>query len=162
LEVTPVTDADRDWMREILSERWGGAVMFRCGMSHDASLLPGFVAREGDGCLGLVTYRLEERECEVVTLDALSQWAGIGTALLRAVEEKAAEAGCRRIWLVTSNDNVDALRFYQRRGYHIAAVRRGAIDGTRTREKPSIPLTGCYGIPIRDEILVEKGLPPAS
>lgn len=156
LEVVRVTEAERDWMRGILSERWGSPVIFRCGMCHDASLLPGFVAFEDRRRLGLVTYRHEGGECEVVTLDALRQWSGVGTALLRAVEETAASVGCRRIWLVTSNDNVDALRFYQRRGYEITEVRRGAIDETRKLKKPSIPRTGNYGIPVRDEIVIEK------
>jgi DNA-3-methyladenine glycosylase I len=158
LNVIQVTEPERDWMRGILSERWGSPVIYRCGMSHDASQLPGFLAVEGRRRLGLVTYRLEAGECEVVTLDALRKWTGVGTALLRAVEEMAATAGCGRIWLVTSNDNVDALRFYQRRGYEIAEIRRGAIDETRRLKKPSIPSAGSYGIPIRDEIVIEKVL----
>jgi DNA-3-methyladenine glycosylase I len=143
-------------MRGILSERWGSPVILRFGLSDDASLLPGFVALEGRRRLGLVTYRIEGGECEVVTLDALRQWAGVGTALLGAVEKKAASTGCGRVWLVTSNDNVDALRFYQRRGYEIAEIRRGAIEDTRRQDKPSIPRSGMYGIPIRDEIVIEK------
>ena len=156
MEVIPITDPERDWMRGILSERWGSPYVYRCGMSDDASMLPGFVAVEEGRRLGVVTYRLENRECEVVTLDALRQWTGVGTGLLQAVEEEAAGRGCGRVWLVTTNDNLDALRFYQRRGYEIAEVRRGAVDETRRLHKPSIPRTGSYDIPIRDEIVVEK------
>jgi DNA-3-methyladenine glycosylase I len=156
LEVIPVTDPERDWMRGILSERWGSPHVYRRGMSDDASMLPGFIAVEEGRRLGLVTYRLETNECEVVTLDALRQWSGVGTALLRAVENEAARGGCRRVWLVTTNDNLDALRFYQRRGYEIAEVGRGAVDETRRLHKPSITAIGAYDIPIRDEIVVEK------
>jgi len=67
------------------------------------------------------------------------------------------ENGCRRVWLITSNDNLDALRFYQRRGLRLVAVHRGAIDEAR-RVKPSIPATGEYGIPVRDEIELELQL----
>ena len=158
LEVIPITDPERDWMRGILSERWGSPQVHRCGMSHDASVLPGFIAVEEGRRLGLVTYRLEGSECEVVTLDALRQWTGVGTALLRAVENEAAAGGCGRIWLVTTNDNLDALRFYQRRGYEIAEIRSGAVDETRRLHKPSIPRVGSYEIPIRDEIVFEKVL----
>lgn len=158
MEVIRVTEPERDWMRGILSERWGSPVIVRCGMSHDASQLPGFIAIEGGRRLGLATYRVDAGECEVVTLDALRQWSGVGTALLEAVEKEAESAGCRRVWLVTSNDNVDVLRFYQRKGFLLVEIRRGAIDKAREFDKPSIPLRGCYGIPIRDEIVVEKVL----
>ena len=60
----------------------------------------------------------------------------------------------RRAWLITTNDNLDAIRFYQRRGFTIATVHAGAIEQSRTI-KPSIPLVGSYGIPIRDEIEFE-------
>ena len=63
----------------------------------------------------------------------------------------AAGAGCRRFWVVTTNDNVDALRFYQRRGFRLAELRTGAVDRSR-QEKPQIPRTGDYGIPLHDEI----------
>jgi ribosomal protein S18 acetylase RimI-like enzyme len=156
LELTRVTDQDRDWMRGVLTERWGSPVIYRYGMADDASSLPGFLAVEDGRRLGLVTYKIGTGECEVVSLDALKQRTGIGTALLQRVEAEAVAAGCGRIWLVTSNDNLDGLRFYQRRGFEIAEIRRGAIDETRKFIKPSIPLIGEYGIPIRDEIMVEK------
>jgi len=80
---------------------------------------------------------------------------GAGTALLTAVEAAAAAAGCRRLWLITTNDNLDALRFYQRRGYRLAALYPGAVDEAR-RVKPTIPLVGNHGIPLHDELELEK------
>jgi hypothetical protein len=62
----------------------------------------------------------------------------------------------QRVWLVTTNDNLDALRFYQRRGFRIAQVRPGAVDETRKTLKPSIAEVGDFGIPIRDEIVLER------
>jgi ribosomal protein S18 acetylase RimI-like enzyme len=82
---------------------------------------------------------------------------GVGTALLQLVEQ-AAQQGCGRLWLVTTNDNVDALRFYQRRGFRLAALRRGAVDDGRARLKPEIPTVGDYGIPLRDELELDKPL----
>jgi GNAT superfamily N-acetyltransferase len=79
------------------------------------------------------------------------QWTGVGTALLAAVERKA-----RRLWLLTTNDNVDALRFYQRRGFRLAELHPGGVEESRARLKPEIPETGEYGIPIRDELILEK------
>ena len=62
--------------------------------------------------------------------------------------------GGGRLWLVTTNDNLDALRFYQRRGLRITAVAAGAVDEAR-KIKPGIPLLGDHGIAIRDEITLE-------
>ena len=96
-------------------------------------------------------------QCEVLTLHASQRWHGAGTALIEAVEQLAARRGCARLWVITTNDNIDALRFYQRRGFQLAAVHRGAVDDSR-RLKPEIPVTGAYGIPLRDEIELEKRL----
>ncbi len=75
------------------------------------------------------------------------------------VARLAAAAGCRRFWVLTTNDNVDALRFYQRRGFRLTAIRCGAVDQARRTLKPQIPMIGNYGIPIRDEIELAQDLP---
>jgi ribosomal protein S18 acetylase RimI-like enzyme len=80
----------------------------------------------------------------------------VGSALIAEVEQIARRAGCTRLWLITTNDNVDALRFYQRRGFRLAALRPGAVDDSRTRLKPEIPDVGDHDIPIRDELELEQ------
>jgi GNAT superfamily N-acetyltransferase len=120
---------------------------------------PALLAEAGDGrLLGILTYVSQPgwEQCEVLTLHATEQWHGAGTALIEALERLAARQGCGRLWVITTNDNVDALRFYQRRGFRLAAVHRGAVDDSRSRLKPEIPVTGAYGIPLRDEIELEK------
>jgi GNAT superfamily N-acetyltransferase len=100
---------------------------------------------------GVLAYAIDEEPvCELVAIIADTQWRGVGTALIEALRRQLG-AGFTQIRLTTTNDNVDALRFYQRRGFRLAAVRPGAVDASR-REKPSIPLIGDYGIPTRDEI----------
>jgi len=86
----------------------------------------------------------------------MSSGVGAGTALIEAVGQLARQQGCTRLWVITTNDNVDALRFYQRRGFCLVAVHRGAVDRSRARLKPEIPAVGAYGIPLRDEIELEK------
>jgi ribosomal protein S18 acetylase RimI-like enzyme len=93
-------------------------------------------------------------ECEIISLDSLVQGTGIGSALTDAVQQRAKAAGCQRLWLITTNDNLNALGFYQKRGFHLAALHRNALDVSR-RLKPQIPLIGLDGIPLRDEIELE-------
>lgn len=145
---------ERAWVERRLAESWGSTTIVSRGREHDASELPALLAVIGDEKVGLATYRLADGECELVTLDALRPGQGVGSALLARAAEEAGRRGCRRLWLITTNDNVDALRFYQRRGMRLAAVHRGAVDAAR-RIKPSIPLIGDHGIPIHDELELE-------
>lgn len=166
--VRAATDADREWMLEVI-RGWGADFSVSRGRIVYAAELPAFIAeaehelnqtRRGPSSgnrIGLLTYEIIGDQCEVVTLDAFTQFAGVGTALLQHAVDAVRAAGCRRIWLITTNDNVDAIRFYQRRGFTIAAVHVNAIAHSR-RLKPTIPLIGNYGIPIRDEVEFEMWL----
>ena len=120
---------------------------------------PALIAEAADGhLLGMLTYvpGQDWRQCEILTLHAGEQWHGAGTALVEAVGQLARRHGCTRLWVITTNDNVDALRFYQRRGFCLVRVYRGAVDRSRASLKPEIPTVGAYGIPMRDEIELEK------
>jgi ribosomal protein S18 acetylase RimI-like enzyme len=139
-------------------ELHGTARVARLGELVDATLHPAIVAEGSNGVLGVLTYVLDGDRCEVLTLHASERRRGVGTALLQEVERISAEAGCRRLWLITTNDNVDALRFYQRRGFRIVALHQGAVDRSRETLKPEIPEVGEYGIQVRDEIELEKDL----
>lgn len=108
----------------------------------------------GNEPVGLATYHLDGDSCEIVTLDSLVEGRGIGSALVAEIEKAATAAGCRRLWLVTTNDNLAALRFYQKRGFVLVAVHPNALEQSR-QLKPSIPTVGVDGIPLRDEIELE-------
>ncbi len=151
LQIRPITPADRAWIGQFMVEHWGAEIVVAHGVIYRPDELPGFVAEAGGRLVGLATYHVDGDACEVVTIDSLMTGRGVGTALLEAVADTARAAGCRRLWLVTTNDNLSALRFYQRRGLRLVAVRPNAIEAARTL-KPQIPLIGADGIPIRDEI----------
>ena len=114
----------------------------------------GFAAFDGEKAVGLVTYLIRFGECEILSLDSLVEGQGIGSALVESVRKIALQSGVRRLWLVTTNDNLSALRFYQKRGFQLVKIHRRAADESR-KIKPSIPLIGNFGIPIRDEIELE-------
>lgn len=129
----------------------------RLGELHHAGGDEALIAEDEHGeLLGVSTYVVDGADCEVSTLYAAARLGGIGTALIDALVEAARDAGCRRLWLVTTNDNVDALRFYQRRGFRLAELHAGAVDRSRATIKPSIPKVGDHGIPIRDELVLER------
>jgi GNAT superfamily N-acetyltransferase len=157
LAVRALREDERAWLREHLTLAWGSADIASRGREHDAAALPALVALRGEELAGLATYRIGGGECELVTLEAFAQWQGVGSALLAAVAQRAREAGAARLWLVTTNDNVDALRFYQRRGLRLVAVHPGAVDRAR-RRKPVIPLVGAHEIEVHDEVELELAL----
>ena len=155
LRVRQRDESDRAEVECFLSERHSLNVA-RLGRIEHPLDHPALVA-ERDGTLaGVLTYVLDGDDCEVLTLHAAERFGGTGTALIEAVERLAADAGCARLWLITTNDNVDALRFYQRRGFRLAALHRGAVNDSRARLKPEIPRIGEHGIELRDEIELEK------
>ena len=120
------------------------------GVFYPAAL-PGFIAERSGRIAGLVTFEVRQGILEIATINALDLYQGIGTMLIEAVRAEAKRLGCYQVMLTTTNDNIGALRFYQRRGFRLACVRPGAVDRSRER-KPEIPRTGDFGIPLRDEI----------
>lgn len=124
------------------------------GRLYDASLQDGFIAWEQTRRIGLVTYAIRPDGCEITTLESLTPGHGIGSRLLETVRRAASRAGSQRVWLITTNDNTTALRFYQRQGWRIVAWYRDSITQSRLL-KPQIPLLGIDDIPIRDEIELE-------
>ena len=151
MTVRPLRADERAWLRETLAARWGGEEVLGRGRAWRPGELAALVAIEDGEPVGVATYEVTGEEAELVTLDALRPGRGAGRALVDAVAAAARDAGARRLTVMTTNDNLRALRLYQRAGFRLAELRPGAIDRARAR-KPSIPLVGDDGIPIRDEI----------
>lgn len=149
---------ERDAVTRLLLEMWGPPGIVSRGVLHLPESLEAFVAKRAEQIVGLATFVVKNHEMELVTLDAMVKGRGIGTMLIEAVLKCAEECACRKMWLITTNDNVDALRFYQRRGFHLVALHRDAMDLSRTL-KPAIPRIGLDQIPLRDEIELAIKLP---
>lgn len=151
----PATEEDALWLKSLWVNEWGGDVMISKGRAYTLEDLDVLIAWVDGIRVGAATYHRTVDECELMSINATLDNAGVGSALISAVEETAQKAGIRRIWLITSNDNLDALRFYQRRGYRIVAVYPNAIDEAR-KLKSTIPEKGYYDISIHDELELEK------
>lgn len=136
---------------------WGDEMVVAHGVIYYPAELPGFIAEFANNPIGLATYSISGEECELVSIETDLTGNGIGKALVQSVKQKALEVGCQRLWLVTTNDNLEALGFYQKIGFLLVAVHRDAINEAR-KVKPSIPLLGEHGIPLRDEIELEMRL----
>ncbi len=168
-DIRPLERSDREWVAHFLDESWGTTQVVSRGKAVYGHLLPGFIAERSANAadddesedpdevehIGLVTVHVTEKECEITTLNSLTERMGIGSALVAAVENWARDAGFERLWLITTNDNLAALKFWQKRGYELVTIHRNAIAEAR-RIKPQIPITGLNGIIIRDEIELEK------
>lgn len=159
IEIQSLKEADRMWLKAFFEEHWGGSTMVYGAKRQQFACdeLPGFAAWQEGRVVGLLTFHEQAAGWQIVSLDSLREGIGIGTALMKAVEEAARLKNCTRIWLLTTNDNLNALRFYQKRGYELVAVHRHAVDAAR-KLKPSIPQIGDDGIPLQDELELEKVL----
>jgi ribosomal protein S18 acetylase RimI-like enzyme len=153
--VRPIEPDDRDDLADRLKADWGAIQVATRGRLVDASVLPGFVAMGFGEWLGYATYELRNGELEVSAIASEAPGRGAGGALLAACVRAATDAGATRVFLITTNDNTAALRFYQRRGFVLVELRAGAVEEARRTIKPEIGLFGRDDIPIRDEIELE-------
>jgi len=149
-----LTSNDLPRLRQFWIDHWGDEIMITRGKIYHPEQLEGFVIEAGDEWIGLVTFIIENDECEVTSLDSLREGQGIGSMLLETIQKEAQTRKCKRLFLITTNDNLNALGFYQKRGFEIVCVYRGAINESR-KLKRSIPLIGMNDIPLRDEIELE-------
>jgi GNAT superfamily N-acetyltransferase len=157
IEVRPIHEHDRPWIASRTRAQWAGETVVTHGMRYVPHDLPGHLALLAGERAGWVTYHIDQLGCEIVALESLRPNLGIGTLLVETVVGVARCAGCRRVWVITTNDNLRALGFYQKRGFVIAAVYPNALERSRAL-KPEIPLVGQDRIPLRDEIELERAL----
>jgi ribosomal protein S18 acetylase RimI-like enzyme len=152
-----LTPEDLPRLRQFWVEHWGGDFMVTRGKIHRPEQLEGFVVEDGAEWIGLLSFIIEDNQLEITSLDSLREGQGIGSKLLTEVIEEARARNCRRIFLITTNDNLHALGFYQRRGFELVRVYRHALAEIR-KLKPNIPLIGMNNLPLRDEIELEMDL----
>lgn len=155
MTVRQLTSTDTPWVTQALTNLWGSTQMVSRGKLIDLTTLDGFIAEDNGRNIGLITYKIENTECEITSINALTPGKGIGHALLEEVEKIAKEKGVRQLVVITTNDNPKAVAFYEKNGFAITAVRKNIMDAYR-KLKPEIPLVGNDGIPLTDEIELQK------
>jgi len=156
-------DSDRDEVARFIEHHWGSTKVMSSGKVWYPHEQQGFIERINDESriVGLITFRIDGLEMEILTLNATRQGQGIGTSLLLATIDEARSRGIERVWLTTTNDNMRAVAMYQRLGFRLVQVNVGAVDEAR-KIKPQIPEQGNDGIPIHDELVLELRIKPYS
>jgi ribosomal protein S18 acetylase RimI-like enzyme len=157
LEPRRLTQNDIPYLRQFWMEHWGSDDVVIHGEVLHPDQFDGFVVEEHGDWTGLITFICREGEMEVTSLDSLREGQGLGSKLIDLAVDEARKRKCKRLLLNTTNDNLHAIGFYQKRGFQMAAIHRGAVDEAR-KLKPSIPKIGAHGIPMRDEIELEMTL----
>lgn len=158
MNITTINPTNREKVKLFFQAHWGSPEMVLSTGIYDCSTLEGCIAcNEKQEIIGLITYIIRGLECEIISLDSLIEGKGIGTTLLNMVEEIAGKMSCNKVQLITTNDNLLALKFYQKRGYYFSELLVGTVKEAR-KIKPEIPFLGNDGIPIRDEIMLVKKL----
>ncbi|MDO4333166.1 MAG: GNAT family N-acetyltransferase [Eubacteriales bacterium] len=154
MECERIDSLNRHQINEFMEQRWYTTTMIIRGREVDVTKTEGFCFRDGEAIIGLITYLVYENILEIVSLDSLRENQGIGTKLLELVIREAKERNLQKVVLITTNDNINAIRFYQKRGFDMAHLFRNAMDISR-KLKPEIPIIGENFIPLRHEIEFE-------
>jgi septum formation protein len=156
--VRELAAGDRGWLGDLLAREWGLPVVTPSGVYDAPAELAGLVAEVDGERAGALTYREGADGVEVVTLNSLRDGWGVGSALLAEARARARAAG-RRLWLITTNDNLRAIGFYQRRGMDLVALHRDFVEVVR-RAKPGLEPEGECGMPFRHAVELECPAPP--
>ncbi len=142
---------DRKWMHAFIKKHWSSDRVIVHNTIYYPEKLDGFFAEYKSKKIGLITYLIDDKKCEVVTLNSLLEKQGVGTTLIKLVINEAVKNKCKNVWLITTNDNFNAICFYMKLGFCLNKVYPDALTESR-KIKPEIPLIGANGIPMRDEL----------
>jgi len=154
MKIKKIIDKDKAWLKKVSLEEYGGEFCVFLGRKFYIEDLEGFYLEDESKKLGLITYEIRDNLCEIMTFNAFSKFQGTGTKLLKKVIQETKNKKLNKIIVRTTNDNLDALRFYQRRNFKIVRIYKNIIDRDRTL-KPAIPKIGDYKIPMQDAIELE-------
>ena len=160
VEIRALSTGETSAAELLLDAELGGRRQARLGEVLDVLVLDGYAAWDGERLVGIATYAHggDRSELAALAVTADRRRRGIGGRLVDVVASAARRRGAGELWLVTTNDNLDALRLYQRHGFRLSALHAGAVDRARIT-KPTIPLLGRHGIPIHDELVLVRPLP---
>lgn len=148
---------ERKKINNFILKRWFSLEMILRGKIVDLKNINGFYIEDKNNIIGLITYRIIDFSLEIISLDSVYENRGIGSLLINKVKDFAAECNLKNIIVMTTNDNLRALDFYQKRGFILNKVFFDSIQQAR-KLKPEIPIKNENGIFIRDEVELKFSL----
>ncbi|MGL6063528.1 MAG: GNAT family N-acetyltransferase [Fusobacteriaceae bacterium] len=157
MKIIEISSINRKHVNEFIYSKWLSTDMVLRGKVFDMTTMNGFVMYDNDTIIGLVTYIIENNECEIMSLESIKENQGYGTVLVNKVVDIAIDKKCSKVKLIITNENVNAFAFYQKRGFDIVCVYYDAVKASR-KLKNSIPIFGDNNIPIKHELEFEMKL----
>lgn len=155
MEITPITLENRSVINEFLMKHWYSTDMVVCGEKIDMTRSDGLAVFSHGEITALLTYRIKpDHTCEIISLNSLIENRGTATKLLQKVFDIARTYSCKTVTVMTTNDNLKTIGFYQKRGFDMTRLHYNSVEKSR-KIKPEIPLIGDYGIPLRHELEFE-------
>jgi GNAT superfamily N-acetyltransferase len=149
-----INEENRPDINSFISNHWLTTKMIIRGHIIDMTQVDGIAVYEDSEIIALLTYTIRDNLCEIISLDSLLEGRGIATELIKRIISAAKEKQCSKIIVITTNDNINAMRFYQKRGFDMVRLYHNALDISR-KLKPEIPFIGENDIPLRHEIEFE-------
>jgi len=144
---------EREKIQELVKRFWGEPEQLTFDRKFIVAELPAYLAKSGSDVIGFVSFAEVDYAIIVVALGILPKYqnAGVGKSLIEKVEAEAKRLGKKKLLVSTSNDDLPALAFYQHLGFQIYEVKPNVIA-----EKHGMVLKGIGGLPVRDELRLQK------
>ncbi len=155
IKIRKINSKEQTWLKETMTREWGGEPLLIRGVKFYPSSMESLIAVEGEKIMGFMTYEIRSPICEIIAFEVYEKFNGLGTLMLEEMKKFAQSQNCTKLYLMTTNDNLDALRFYQKRGFQISGIHLDSVKNSR-KLKPTISEFGDYGIAVRDEIDLEQ------
>lgn len=148
-------DEERAKIREFVQRFWGEQEQLTFDKRFVVAELPAYAAKVIDQMIGFISFADLDEAAIIVALGIQPKYQGfgIGKSLIKKVETEAKRLQKKKLLVSTSNDDLPALAFYQSLGFQIYEVKPNVIA-----EKHGGILKGIGGLPIRDEMRMQKAL----
>ncbi len=156
ISIKPIGDVDRIWLPVWISQRWRTETLVFRGEKNIPAELPGFIALMHKMPVGVITYRVKDNVCQIISLDTVVHGKGIGIALLEKVLEVMRNQNIHQIKMLTTNDNVKRMEFLEQNGFKKVKVFEDEVVKYSRKVKPEIQPFGYENLPIRDEIEFQR------
>ncbi len=146
---------NRHQIKQLFTKNWNTDSVYSNGTNHKLDNLNGFVAIQDDEIVGVLTYMIENQKLEVVSVDSFMENYGVGSTLLSLAVEQARQQACDKVWLTTTNDNIPAIRLYEKQQFSRTSTHLYSVSKAR-ESQPELPMFGYHGIPILHELVYER------